>query len=118
MLACVEGRLTPELVRWKNGAALGVVLAAENYPAQPRSGDVVNLPHELNADTLIFHAGTSEQHGKIVTAGGRVLTVVGIGSDLRQAHGRAYELAERVQFAGKQMRGDIGRRVLGSKVHV
>jgi phosphoribosylamine--glycine ligase len=114
LLACVEGRLVPELVRWNNAAALGVVLAAEDYPAQPRTGDIVVLPDELDADTLIFQAGTAEQNGRIVSAGGRVLTVVGVGADLEQAHARAYALAERVQFRGKHMRRDIGRRGLGS----
>jgi phosphoribosylamine---glycine ligase len=111
MLACVEGRLTPDLVRWRDGAALGVVLAAEGYPAQPRMGDPITLPADL-PDTLIFHAGTALRDDRLVTAGGRVLAAVGLGPTLSAAHERAYDLAERIAFAGRHLRQDIGRRGL------
>lgn len=114
MLACIEGRLRPDLVRWLDRAALGVVLAAEGYPVQPRSGDPISLPPSLPAETLIFHAGTAERDGRLVTAGGRVLTVVGLGATLAEAHQRAYALAEQVHFSGRQLRYDIGWRGLGS----
>ncbi|HEY0736834.1 MAG TPA: phosphoribosylamine--glycine ligase [Herpetosiphonaceae bacterium] len=111
MLACVEGRLTPDLVRWHDGAALGVVLAAEGYPAQPHTGDPIGLPDE-QPDTLIFQAGTARREDQIVTAGGRVLAAVGLGSTLAQAHARAYALAEQITFRGRQLRQDIGQRGL------
>ena len=112
MLACVEQRLTPDLVRWHEGAALTVVLAAAQYPATPRTGDPITIPTQLPPDTLLFHAGTATCDNQLVTAGGRVLNVVGLGATLREAHARAYALAEQVQFGGKQMRGDIGWRGL------
>jgi phosphoribosylamine--glycine ligase len=112
MLACVEGRLTSDLVRWHAGAALAVVLSAEGYPAQPRTGDPINLPSALPPETLIFHAGTASRDGQLVTAGGRVLAVVGLGSTLAEAHERAYGLAEQITFAGRHLRQDIGRRGL------
>lgn len=112
MLACVEGRLTPDMVRWQPGAALGVVLAADGYPAQPRSGDTIELPNELPADSLLFHAGTAERNGQLVTNGGRVLTAVGLGSSLHEASERAYALANGIRFAGRQLRHDIGWRGL------
>jgi len=112
MLACVEGRLTSDLVRWHPGAALGVVLAAEGYPAQPRTGDPITLPSDLPPETLIFHAGTAERDGQLVTAGGRVLAAVGLGATLAEAHQRAYALAEQIDFAGRHLRRDIGRRGL------
>lgn len=113
MLACVEGRLTPDLVRWHDGAALGVVLAAEGYPAQPRAGDPIALPAE-QPDTLIFHAGTALREGQLVTSGGRVLAAVGLGTTLAQAHARAYALAEQITFRGRHLRQDIGQRGLQS----
>lgn len=113
MLACAEGRLTPELVRWRSGHAWGVVLAAEGYPAQPRSGDPINIPAQLPPDTLLFHAGTALHENQPVTAGGRVLTAVGLGDTPGDAREKAYALAEQVTFAGKQMRRDIGWRALG-----
>ncbi|HEX6293118.1 MAG TPA: phosphoribosylamine--glycine ligase [Herpetosiphonaceae bacterium] len=112
MLACVEGRLTPDLVRWREGAALGVVLSAEGYPAQPRSGDPIDLPTALPPETLVFHAGTALRDDQLVTAGGRVLAAVGLGATLPEAHARAYGLAEQIMFAGRHMRRDIGRRGL------
>jgi phosphoribosylamine--glycine ligase len=112
MLACVEGRLSSDLVRWHPGAALGVVLAAEGYPAQPRTGDPISLPSDLPPETLIFHAGTAERDGQLVTAGGRVLAAVGLGATLAEAHQRAYALAEQIAFAGRHLRRDIGRRGL------
>lgn len=111
MLACVDGRLTPDLVRWRDGAALGVVLAAEGYPAQPRTGDPISLPAGLPG-TLMFQAGTALRDEQLVTAGGRVLAAVGLGATLAEAHARAYELAEQITFTGRQIRQDIGRRSL------
>jgi phosphoribosylamine--glycine ligase len=116
MLACIEGRLSPDLVHWRDNAALGVVLAAEGYPGRPRTGDPVILPDTLPAQTLVFHAGTAERNGQIVTAGGRVLTAVGLGATLEQAHQQAYALADQIMFAGRQMRHDIGWRSLGRGV--
>jgi phosphoribosylamine--glycine ligase len=112
MLACIEERLSRDLVHWKDGAALGVVLAAAGYPQPPRTGDPISLPASLPNDTLIFHAGTAERDGQIVTAGGRVLTVVGRGENLTQAHQRAYMLADQVLFEQRQLRRDIGWREL------
>lgn len=114
MLACVEGRLTPDLVRWRTGAALSVVLAAEGYPQQPRTGDPITLPIRRPDNIHLFHAGTMQRGDQLMTAGGRVLNVVGIGDTLRDAFNRAYLFAEQVQFRGRQMRHDIGWRSVGN----
>jgi phosphoribosylamine--glycine ligase len=114
MLACVEGRLTPDLVRWRSDAALTVVLAAGGYPAAPRTGDPISLPVRVPDDTLIFHAGTAKRDDQIVTAGGRVIDAVGLGATVEEAYNRAYVLAEQIQFAGRQMRHDIGWRGVGN----
>ncbi len=112
MLACVAGRLAPDQVRWHEGSALGVVLAAPGYPAQPLSGGRIELPAELPPDTLLFHAGTAEQAGQLVVGGGRVLTAVGLGRSLEEARERGYALADHINFAGRQLRRDIGWRGL------
>jgi phosphoribosylamine--glycine ligase len=95
--------------------ALCVILAAHGYPVEPRSGDVI---HGLDAaaalrDVHVYHAGTRRSGADIVTAGGRVLGVTGVGTSLVQAHARAYEAAAAIQFAGKQFRSDIGAQGLG-----
>lgn len=112
MLASLEAGLRPDLVRWRAGAAVCVVLAAQGYPEQPRRGDAITLPEPLPEQTLLFHAGTARQDGQLVTAGGRVLNAVGLGESFATARARAYALAERIHFAGKQMRHDIGAREL------
>ncbi|MBA3944308.1 MAG: phosphoribosylamine--glycine ligase [Herpetosiphonaceae bacterium] len=116
MLACVEGRLQADMVRWYAGAALGVVLAAAGYPEAPRKGDRIDLPAAVG-DGLIFQGGTALAGEGLVTAGGRVLTVVGQAPTLAEAAERAYALAQQVAFAGKQMRSDIGQRGLTVEHH-
>jgi phosphoribosylamine--glycine ligase len=88
------------------------VLAAPGYPGVYQTGAPISgLEHVAEApETLVFHAGTRERDGHLVTAGGRVLTVVGLGHDLDAARARAYAGAERIDFAGKHARHDIGRR--------
>jgi phosphoribosylamine--glycine ligase len=97
------------------GAAVGVVLASGGYPAAYPLG----LPiHGLDDaagmdDVLVFHAGTRRDGDAIVTAGGRVLTVVGLGPDVPAARDRAYEAAERITFEGRHLRTDIAHHELG-----
>jgi phosphoribosylamine--glycine ligase len=113
MEACIAGRLRPETVHWRSGATVGVVLAAAGYPGTPRRGDAISLP-ALDDDIHLFHAGTALHDGELVTAGGRVLTVVGEGPTLEAARAQAYAYAGRIHFAGKQMRHDIGWRSLAT----
>jgi len=90
------------------GAAVVVVVAAHGYPAHPRLGDPVLGLEDLDGDVLCFHAGTArDQRGRVVTAGGRVLGVVGRGGDVSAARRRAYDNLERVHFAGAWSRSDI-----------
>jgi phosphoribosylamine--glycine ligase len=94
-------------------AAVGVVLASGGYPADHETGKVIHGLDEATAmdDVLVFHAGTARNdRGEIVTAGGRVLTVVGIGDDLAAARERAYAAADRIGFDGVQRREDIALR--------
>jgi len=97
---------------WDRRVALGVVLAAANYPDTPRSGDVIHgLPADLQ-DAHVFHAGTRLVDGQAVTSGGRVLCVTALGEGVRQAQARAYEIADGISFDGSQMRRDIGYRAI------
>ncbi|HIE55704.1 MAG TPA: phosphoribosylamine--glycine ligase, partial [Chromatiaceae bacterium] len=112
-LAALEGKLDEEEAEWDEQAALGVVLAAEGYPGEYRSGNVIEgLAEQEPEGTKIFHAGTVEKEGKVVTAGGRVLCVTALGKNVTEARKRAYELAERIHWDGIYYRRDIGYRAV------
>jgi phosphoribosylamine--glycine ligase len=97
-------------LQWDRRTALGVVLAADGYPQQPRSGDRIRgLPAEA-ADVTVFHAGTVRQGDDVLTSGGRVLCVTALADNVRQAQQRAYEVVRGIHFDGMQYRGDIGHR--------
>ncbi|WP_093116026.1 phosphoribosylamine--glycine ligase [Thermoleophilum album] len=106
--ASFPGGLADAECRFEELAAVCVVLAAAGYPESPRKGDViegVEAAEALGAE--VFHAGTAVRDGQLVTAGGRVLNVVGLGDDLAIARQRAYAAADRIDFPGKQLRRDI-----------
>ncbi len=106
--SCAEGRLDPDSIATLPGAAVCVVLAAAGYPSSPRSGDAIDgIVEALGDGALVFQAGTDVRDGQLVTAGGRVLSVVGRGSDLAQAAAHAYTAAGMIHFSGKLMRRDI-----------
>jgi phosphoribosylamine--glycine ligase len=106
----VNGTLNKVEAEWDRRAALGVVLAAANYPDTPRKGDVITGLPKAQEDAHVFHAGTLMQDGKIVTSGGRVLCVTTLGDSVKIAQRRAYQVAENIHFEGCQMRHDIGYR--------
>jgi phosphoribosylamine--glycine ligase len=111
----VNGQLDRVQAEWDRRVALGVVLAAPGYPDNPRKGDEITGIPRNEADYHVFHAGTALEDGKVVTNGGRVLCVTALGDTVRVAQRRAYEVAEQIQFAGKQMRRDIGHRAISAK---
>ena len=114
--AAIAGKLDQTEAEWDRRFALGVVLAAAGYPDSPRKGDAIfGLPTGEVEDAHVFHAGTAEQDGQVVTAGGRVLCVTALGDNVRTAQKRAYELADGITFDGRQYRRDIGHRALGRK---
>jgi phosphoribosylamine--glycine ligase len=111
----VNGQLNKVEAEWDRRVALGVVLAAHGYPDAPRKGDeITGLPRD-GEDFHVFHSGTALEGGKLVTSGGRVLCVTALGDTVRVAQRRAYEVAEQIQYAGKQMRRDIGHRAISAK---
>ncbi|MEQ4618100.1 MAG: phosphoribosylamine--glycine ligase [Corticimicrobacter sp.] len=109
----VAGTLDQADIVWDRRTALGVVLAAHNYPGTPRSGDVIDgLPADED-ECMVFHAGTrQDENGQIVTAGGRVLCVTALGDSVRMAQERVYDAVDRIHFDGRQYRRDIGWRAL------
>jgi phosphoribosylamine--glycine ligase len=111
----VNGTLDQAEAQWDRRVALGVVLAAEGYPDNPRKGDEITGLPKLQDDVHVFHAGTRLEDGKVLTNGGRVLCVTALGDTVRVAQRRAYEVAEQIQFAGRQMRRDIGYRAIAAK---
>ncbi|HEX4871544.1 MAG TPA: phosphoribosylamine--glycine ligase [Nevskiaceae bacterium] len=111
----VDGRLGSRAPRWSAEPALGVVLAAEGYPGTPRKGDAIaGLDRPLEG-AKVFHAGTVERDGQVLTSGGRVLCVVARGASLALARERAYAACGELCFTGLQYRRDIGWRAMARK---
>lgn len=108
--ACVTGRLHEVDIRWKGGAAACVVLASQGYPGKTETGKLVSMKPEEAANVVVFHAGTKSQMGSLVTSGGRVMGVTGLGLDLTAALSAAYRAIETIHFDGMQWRRDIGWR--------
>ena len=112
LMHATDGTLDEVELQWDRRVALGVVLAAEGYPLNPRKGDAITgLPADED-EAMVFHAGTAMADGALVTSGGRVLCVTALGESVRTAAQRAYEVASGIQFAGRQYRSDIGHRAI------
>ena len=109
----VNGTLDQVELEWDRRTAVGVVLAAAGYPDAPRKGDHIHgIPAET-PDSVTFHAGTTDDtDGKLVTSGGRVLCVVGLGDNIKMAQKQAYDAVDKIGFEGVQFRRDIGWRGL------
>ena len=109
----LDGKLDQASAEWDERAALGVVLAAGGYPGDYKKGDIINgLAGADSADAKIFHAGTAEKDGQVVTAGGRVLCAAALGDSVSKAQAKAYELANKISWNGMFMRKDIGYRAI------
>lgn len=112
--ACIDGKLDQVKLEWRPEAAVCVVLAADGYPGTYKKGDVISglgAAKEL-PDTHVFHAGTAKEKDQIVTAGGRVLGVTALGSDIRTAIKNSYKATEAISFSGLHKRKDIGQKAL------
>jgi phosphoribosylamine--glycine ligase len=109
LLACAEGWLRGDEIGWREGAALCVVLAADGYPEAPRVGNPISGVEAADEPgAIVFHSGTAWRDGQLVTNGGRVLGVTGVGHTPIAARNRAYEVVDVISFAGMQYRKDIG----------
>jgi phosphoribosylamine--glycine ligase len=114
LLASATGTLDTHALTESAGCAVGVVLASAGYPASSDPGRVITGIEAAEADpaVIVFHAGTRRDGGQVVTAGGRVLTVVAQGDTYEAAMASAYAAASRIQFEGMQFRRDIGRKAI------
>lgn len=110
----VAGELADLSLKWKEEAAVCVVLAARNYPGSPVKGDVILGLDDVSAmdDTMVFHAGTALKDGAILTNGGRVLGVTALGQTIAEAIELVYKTTAHIHFEGMQYRRDIGARAL------
>jgi phosphoribosylamine--glycine ligase len=109
--ATEEGGLEGASLEWDDRAAVTVVLASAGYPDAPRTGDAIHGLDAVPDDVEVTHAGTAiGEDGSLVTAGGRVLGVTGLGAGVGDARDAAYAAADLITFDGRQMRRDIARR--------
>ena len=112
LLAATSEGLGQLEMEWDRRVALGVVMAAAGYPMNPRKGDVISGLPKDEGDAMVFHAGTTEKDGQILTSGGRVLCVTALADSVKQAQLKAYQAASPIAFDGMQMRRDIGYRAI------
>jgi len=114
MLACANSKLNETMVKWSDKSAVCVVMASGGYPASYPQGLVISGLDAANAvdDVVVFHAGTKEKSGQVVTAGGRVLGVTAVGNSIAQAKDEAYEAVNKIYFANVHYRKDIAWRAL------
>ena len=112
LLHATDGTLDKVELEWDRRFALGVVLAAAGYPADPRKGDAITgLPADAD-DAVVFHAGTALDDGKLQVTGGRVLCVTALGDSAKLAQQRAYDALRGIHIDGVQYRRDIGHRAI------
>lgn len=110
-MATVNGRLKEMDIDWSEQAAVCVVLAAGGYPGPYEKGIPIDGLTEVE-QSVVFHAGTTDKEGQVVTNGGRLLGVTALGNDIREAREKAYQDVERIHFAGKHYRTDIALKAL------
>ena len=113
-LAALAQKLDTISTEWDQRAAVGIVLAAQGYPGDYPKGDVISglEAAESSADGKVFHAGTANKDGQIVTAGGRVLCATALGATVTEAQQNAYRLVEKISWPGVYYRHDIGHRAM------
>jgi phosphoribosylamine---glycine ligase len=111
--AAIEQRLDQVSAEWDPRPALGVVMATENYPHAPRTGDIIHGLNQAAPElSKLFHAGTKLDDGQVFTAGGRVLCATALGSTVQEAQHNAYALVEQISWLGEFHRTDIGWRAI------
>ena len=112
LLAAANKDIKNYEAKWEVGSAITVVIAADNYPNQPKINDEILNYNNNNKDAYVFHAGTILKNKRIYTAGGRVLGVTAKGDSLKNAQEMAYALVKKIEFNGMQYRADIGNKAL------
>ena len=113
LMGSVSGTLdTMSPISWKDKSAVCIVLASKGYPESYTKGDEIFGLEQVFDDGFVFHAGTKRQDKKIVTSGGRVLSVTGLGDTLESAINHAYNITEKISWENKYLRTDIGKKGL------
>jgi phosphoribosylamine--glycine ligase len=110
MLAVIDGRLEKIEVEWSDEACVGVVMASGGYPGSYKTGFPIEGLDRVDKGVLVFHAGTKAEQGKILTDGGRVLTVAATGKTIAEAREKVYSNISRIHFEGCHYRKDIALR--------
>ena len=111
-LAGVNGELEDMVAEFDPRAAIGVVLAAGGYPADYSKGHVISGIPEASEGLKVFHAGTADKNGQVVTSGGRVLCATALGNSVTEAQQKAYELTKKITWDGMFHRNDIAYRAI------
>ncbi|MBN1377773.1 MAG: phosphoribosylamine--glycine ligase [Gammaproteobacteria bacterium] len=112
-LAALNGKLDQEKADWDQRPALGVVMAAGGYPDDYEKGEVISgLENDFDGDVKVFHAGTKEKNGNVVTNGGRVLCVTALGNTVGEAQAKAYAAADKIHWNNVYCRHDIGYQAI------
>ncbi len=114
MLACCEGTLRQQKIEWSPGACVSVVMASGGYPKDYPKGKVIGGVQEAEEEegVIVFHAGTADRDGQLVTNGGRVLNVTATGPDIASTIEKAYRGVRRITFEGAHFRTDIGKKAI------
>jgi len=112
--ACMKGNLSQWEIEWDDRASVCVVMASKGYPGDYGKGEIIKGLEEVfqMEDVFVFHAGTALKYGQVVTYGGRVLGVTGLGKDIQKAKERAYQAVEKISWDGAYYRKDIGQKAL------
>ncbi len=117
-LDAIDGKLDQSETLWDQRTSLGVVLAAGGYPENYHKGDVINgLKNTETESTKVFHAGTVEKDGKVVTNGGRVLCAVALGNSVTEAQNLAYQVVDKISWDNVYYRTDIGHRAIKREIN-
>lgn len=114
MMACVDGTLDKMNIKWDESSCISVVCASKGYPGEYEKNKEISGLEEAGKikDIIIFHSGTKNENGKILTDGGRVLGITSLGKDIKSAQANAYKAVKKINFEGMQYRKDIGNRAI------
>ncbi len=115
--ASVDNKLDKFSLNWKGGYAICVVISCQGYPEKPKVSDTITgiEAAEKVSDVIVFHSGTTKKNGRLVTAGGRVLSVTAIGKNLKEAQEKVYSAVNQIKFKGMHFRTDIAEKSLNKK---
>lgn len=114
MMACVDGTLDKMNIKWDESSCISVVCASKGYPGEYEKNKEISGLEEAGKikDIIIFHSGTKNENGKILTDGGRVLGITSLGKDIKSAQANAYKAVKKINFEGMQYRKDIGNKAI------